>query len=138
MTRLHRGTWIVAACPDCAMLLENAGFDHAPDLRLIDRMEAPRPSTPPEGRALPEVTDRDSLAISAFAVHVVGRLAREVARGNARHLVLAAAPPLLTAIRDRMDDDLRARVMLTLPETLTRHPVDRIATEVQTALARAA
>lgn len=138
MTRLHRGTWIVAACSDGALILENAGADHAPDLRLIDRLDAPRPHPLPAGQTQPEVTDRTHLATSAFAARVVSRLAREAARGNARHLVLAAAPPLLSAIRDRMDDDLRARVMLALPQTLTRHPIPHIVTEVQTALQSAA
>ena len=138
MTKLHRGTWIVAACHEGALILENAGAAQEPDLRLIDRLEAPAAHPLPTGQSHPEVTDRESLDLSAGAARVVGRLAREVARGNARHLVLAAAPPLLTAIRDRMDDDLRARLMLTLPQTLTRHPVPRIAAEVQTALSRAA
>jgi protein required for attachment to host cells len=138
MAGLHRGTWIVAACSEGAMILENAGCLKQPDLRLIDRMDAPAIPLPDETRALHEVTDRERLATSAFAVQVVGRLAREAARGRAQRLVLAAEAPLLGAIRDRLDDDLRARVVLVMPTTLTRHPLGEIVTVVNKALERAA
>lgn len=120
------------------MILENAGCLKQPDLRLIDRMDAPVIPLPGEDRAAPEVTDRERLATSAFAVQVVGRLAREAARGRARRLVLAAEAPLLGAIRDRLDDDLRARVVLAMPTTLTRRPLGEIVTVVNKALERAA
>jgi protein required for attachment to host cells len=138
MPRLHRGTWIVVACSEGAMILENAGCLQQPDLRLIDRMDAPTNRPPEDRRALPEVTDRSRLATSAFAAMVVGRLAREAARGGAQRLVLAASPPLLGAIRDRLDDDLRQRVVLTLPKTLTKQPLGRIVAVVNSALERAA
>lgn len=138
MPRLHRGTWIVVACSEGAMILENAGCVRNPDLRLIDRMDAPVPRVPETRRPLPEVTDRGRLATSAFAAQVVSRLAREAARGGAQRLVLAASPPLLGAIRDRLDEDLRARVVLTLPKTLTRQPLGKIVAVVNEALDRAA
>jgi len=138
MPGLHRGTWIVVACSEGALILENAGCIRQPDLRLIDRMDAPNAPPPDTRRALPEVTDRSRLATSAFAALVVGRLAREAARGGAQRLVLAASPPLLGAIRDRLDDDLRQRVVLTLPKTLTKQPLGRIVTVVNSALENAA
>ena len=138
MPGLHRGTWIVVACSEGALILENAGCIRQPDLRLIDRMDAPHTPPPDTRRALPEVTDRSRLATSAFAALVVGRLAREAARGGAQRLVLAASPPLLGAIRDRLDDDLRQRVVLTLPKTLTKQPLGRIVTVVNSALENAA
>jgi len=136
MPALHRGTWIVVACSEGAMILENAGCMREPDLRLIDRVDAP--PVPQERRGLPEVTDRSRLAVSAFAAQVVARLAREAARGRAQRLVLAAPPALLGAIRDRLDDELQARVVLTLPKTLTRQPLGRIVSVVNDALERAA
>lgn len=138
MAGLHRGTWIVAACSEGAMILENAGCVKQPDLRLIDRMDAPAIPLSDEARAAPEVSDRERLATSAFAVQVVGRLAREAARGRAHRLVLAAEAPLLGAIRDRLDDDLRARVVLAMPRRLTRQPLGEIVNAVNAALESAA
>ena len=138
MAGLYRGTWIVAACSEGAMILENAGCVKQPDLRLIDRMDAPAIPRPDDARAAHEVTDRERLATSAFAVQVVGRLAREAARGRAQRLVLAAEAPLLGAIHDRLDEDLRARIVLAVPTTLTRRPLGEILTVVHKALERAA
>ena len=58
------------------------------------------------------MTDRGRLAITALAAQLVGRLAREAARGRADRLVLAAPNPLLDAIRARLDADLEQRVVL--------------------------
>lgn len=138
MPMLHRGTWIVVACSEGAMILENAGCTRAPDLRVIDRVDAPPVAGREMRRPLPEVTDRSRLAVSAFAAQVVARLAREAARGRAQRLVLAAPPALLGAIRDRLDEELQARVVLELPKTLTRQPLGRIVTVVNDALERAA
>ncbi|PLL10605.1 hypothetical protein C0V75_19960 [Tabrizicola sp. TH137] len=138
MSGLFRGTWIVVACPDGAMILENAGCMRNPDLRLIDRMDAPDTPRPEGWATLPEVTDRSRLATTALAAQLVGRLAREAARGRAERLVLAAPTPLLDAIRARLDEELRARVVLALPKTLTRQPLGKIVTEVNAALGQAA
>ena len=54
MSGLFRGTWIVVACPDGAMILENAGRMRQPDLRLIDRMDAPKPRAPKAGPTCPK------------------------------------------------------------------------------------
>lgn len=138
MSGLYRGTWIVVACPDGAMILENAGCMRQPDLRLIDRMDAPEMHRPENWEELPERTDRDRLAITAFAAQLVGRLAREAARGRADRLVLAAPDPLLDAIRARLDEDLQQRVVLALPRRLTQQPLGTIVTEVNNALGQAA
>lgn len=135
---LHRGTWIVVACSEQAMILENAGCVKEPDLRLIDRLDALPQRPLQDGQPTAEVSDRSRLATSAFAAQVVGRLAREAARGRAQRLVLAAEPPLLTAIRDRLDADLRARVVLALPQRLTRQPLGEIVTVVSDAMDSAA
>lgn len=138
MSGLYRGTWIVVACPDGAMILENAGCMRQPDLRLIDRMDAPELHRPDNWAELPEATDRDRLAITALAAQLVGRLAREAARGRADRLVLAAPDPLLDAIRARLDEDLQQRVVLALPRRLTQQPLGTIVTEVNNALGQAA
>ncbi len=138
MSGLFRGTWIVVACPDGAMILENAGCLRQPDLRLIDRMDAPETPRPDGWADLPEVTDRNRLAITALAAQLVGRLAREAARGRADRLVLAAPDPLLDAIRARLDADLEQRVVLALPRRLTQEPLGTIVSEVNAALQRAA
>lgn len=138
MPGLYRGTWIVVACPDGAMILENAGCMRQPDLRLIDRMDAPETHRPENWTDLPETTDRDRLAITALAAQLVGRLAREAARGRADRLVLAAPDPLLDAIRTRLDEDLQQRIVLALPRRLTQQPLGTIVNEVNAALGHAA
>lgn len=138
MTGLYRGTWIVVACPDGALILENAGCMRDPDLRLIDRMDAPEATLPDGWANLPEVTDRGRLGQTALAAQLVGRLAREAARGRAERLVLAAPSPLLEAIRARLDEELQSRVVLALPKRLTRQPLGEIVTEVNAALEQAA
>ena len=138
MSGLFRGTWIVVACPDGAMILENAGCMRQPDLRLIDRMDTPETPRPDGWADLPEVTDRSRLAITALAAQLVGRLSREAARGRAERLVLAAPDPLLQAIRARLDEDLERRVVLSLSRRLTQQPLGVIVNEVNAALQAAA
>lgn len=138
MPGLFRGTWIVVACPEGAMILENAGCMRQPDLRLIDRMDAPEIARPDAEVTSREVTDRGRLGTTALAAQLAGRLAREAARGRAERLVLAAPDPLLSAIRDRLDEDLDSRIVLALPKAMTRQPLGQIVTEVNAALERAA
>ena len=149
MPMMTRGCWIVVADGSGAMVLENAGTVSAPDLRLIDRIET-RVVTPHQDRArrMPdkgtnqrpaaEVTDRDTLAETAMIASLMTRLTFAVRQARVPRLAIAAPPHLLGAIRARMDDDLRARVVVMLPKTLTNHPLEKIVSLVGDALDRAA
>lgn len=149
MTLMCRGCWIVVADGEGALILENVGTVPTPDLRLMDRIEAPQPvpladrpgrrmDGAPFQRSAMEVTDRARMAQVALAAMIVARLAREASRGRFQRLALVAPPALLGAIRERMDEDLLRRTVLTLPKTLTGHPLGRIATLVADAMNEAA
>lgn len=149
MAKLARGCWIVVADAQGAMILENVGTVPEPDLRLIDRIDAPaitphddRPGRRSDGgpnqRSAMEVTDRARLSQVALSAMIVARLSREAARGMFHRLAIAAPPQLLGAIRDRLDDDLKRRLLVSVPKRLTGEPLGRIGSMMQDAMYRAA
>lgn len=149
MSLLCRGCWVVVADATGAMILENVGTVPEPDLRLIDRLDAPvmpeaadrpgrRADHGPNQRSAMEVTDRSRLSQMALAAMIVARLSRELSRGRFQRLAIVAPPQLLGALRDRMDEDLARRCVLTLPKTLTGHTLGRIADTVAQAMSEAA
>jgi protein required for attachment to host cells len=150
-----RDCWIVVVDGSGAMILENAGSAAAPDLRVIDRIETPKtdgaPGPLPErvpdplpgpvqsGHARPvEVSDRLRLAETAMIAMLMTRLTFSVRQSRVTRLAIAAPPHLLEAIRTRLDDNLRGRVVLMLPRTLTQHPLDKIVSVMTDAMDRAA
>ncbi|MFN7223723.1 MAG: host attachment protein [Paracoccaceae bacterium] len=149
MSRITRGCWIVVADGAGAMILENVGTAVAPDLRLIDRIETRKiedhhdragrmADGGPNQRSALEVTDRERLAESAMVATLMTRLAFSVRQSQIARIAIAAPPQLLGAIRARMEDDLRSRVVLMLPKTLTNHPLEKIVALMGDAMDRAA
>ncbi|MCU0899788.1 MAG: host attachment family protein [Cypionkella sp.] len=149
MARMTRGCWIVVVDATGAVILENAGTVASPDLRLIDRIETPSHSAPqdrpgrrndggPNQRSAMEVTDRAKLAETAMVAMLMTRLSFAARQAGITRLAIAAPPDLLGAIRARMTDDLRARVAIMLPRTLTNHPLDKIVSVMADAMDRAA
>ena len=144
MTMITRGCWIVVVDGAGAVILENAGSVAAPDLRLIDRIETPKTDIAPApvaaGSALRpvEASDRVRLAETAMVAMLMTRLAFAVRQSRTSRLAIAAPPHLLEAIRTRLDDNLRGRVVIMLPKTLTHHPLDKIVSVMSAAMARAA
>jgi len=138
---LAKGAWVVVADGEKALVLENTGMPRKPELRLLEREEAdlemPGAATEPPGRVYEshggarvsalEQPDYGRLAADRFAAELARMLADAATKGRFEHLVLAAPPQVLGALRDAMPADLRARVVLELPKTLTRHPVAKIA-----------
>ena len=141
---ITRGCWIVVVDGAGAVILENAGSVAAPDLRLIDRIETPKTDIAPApvaaGSALRpvEASDRVRLAETAMVAMLMTRLAFAVRQSRTSRLAIAAPPHLLEAIRTRLDDNLRGRVVIMLPKTLTHHPLDKIVSVMSAAMARAA
>ncbi|MDO8882534.1 MAG: host attachment protein [Pseudotabrizicola sp.] len=142
-----RDCWIVVVDGAGAMILENAGTVAAPDLRVIDRIETPRPEGPPDpalravqtGQSRPvEVSDRTRLAETAMIAMLMTRLTFAVRQSQMTRLAIAAPPHLLEAIRTRLDDNLRSRVAIMVPKTLTQHPLDKIVNLMAEAMQRAA
>ncbi|MDO9637463.1 MAG: host attachment protein [Pseudotabrizicola sp.] len=141
MTMITRGCWIVVVDGAGAVILENAGTVATPDLRLIDRIETPRCDTPPEpgdGNRPAEASDRARLAETAMVAMLMTRLSFAVRQSRTSRLAIAAPPHLLEAIRTRLDHNLRSRVAIMLPKTLTQHPLDKIVSVMAEAMERAA
>jgi protein required for attachment to host cells len=149
MPTLTRGCWIVVVDGEGAMIVENAGTAGAPDMRLIDRVETPKHATHddrpgrmtdggPNQRSALETTDRARLAETAMVAMLMTRLTFAVRQSRTARLAIAAPPHLLGAIRARLTDDLRSRIVLTLPRTLTNHPLEKIVDLMNDALERAA
>lgn len=146
---LSRGCWIVVADVNGAMILENVGTVAEPDLRVIDRINAPaipvqtaitesQAAFAGEARVDMEVTDRALLSHVALAAMIAARLSREAARGMLQRLAIAAPPVLLTAIRDRLDDDLRRKLFLVVPKEMTKEPLVTIGAIIQDEIRRPA
>lgn len=144
MTTMTRNCWLVVVDGDGAMILENAGTVTAPDLRVIDRIATPgsegaadRLTSVTRDRTA-EASDRARLAETAMVAMLMTRLAFAVRQSRTSRLAIAAPPHLLEAIRTRLDDDLRGRVVIMLPKTLTHHPLEQVVTLINEAMLRAA
>jgi len=144
MEAFAKGTWVVVADSERAMVLENTGTARDPVLTLI------RAETSAELLALAdrsargrdqkqtmttEPPDYDRLAGETLAADLAQGLAAQARKGSFDRLVIAAAPQVLSALRMAMDDGLRACVIKELPKTLTHHPLPRMADVLAEALA---
>lgn len=135
---LAKGTWVVVADGEKALVLENTGGAGAPKLSLIKRDEADEVVTAtdrpgrrmddgPGQRSALEQPDYARLNAERFAADLIEMLARRARNGRFQKLILCAPPQVLGALRDEMDDALRACVVAEIDKTLTRHPVAKIA-----------
>jgi protein required for attachment to host cells len=138
--RLHHDAWIVVCDATKALFLRNAGDTQVPDLRVIDRMDAPE-----HGRTSEQGTDRPGLlqnrsgpasAIEqtdwhrqekgAFAAQIAGRLDLLHRQHPASPIVLVAPPRILGALRRALGPAALASVAADIPRDLTKHPVHEI------------
>ena len=145
MLTITRECWIVLVDSAGAMILENAGTVGAPDLRVIDRIETPKNGLPTNDNTSAtqthrsgEASDRARLAETAMVAMLMTRLAFGVRQSRTSRLAIAAPPHLLEAIRTRLDNDLRGRVVVMLPKTLTHHPLDKVVSVMASAFEHAA
>lgn len=145
MAMLTKGTWVVVADSERAMVLENVRDTRAPVLRQVHRFDAAQvlnaanPVTPVFDQGRDQRTpvappDRVRIAAEAMAGDIVDYLEAEATKGKFDKLVLAAPPQVLGAMRDSMDGALRARIGAELPKTLTGHPLPKIGELVAEAL----
>lgn len=146
MALLTKGTWVVVADSEKAIIFENHGEAHKPDLRQIEQLEtaafaiaSDRPGRMadkgPEQRSALEQPDFARLAAEGMVRDLVGVLDKRMTAGDFKDLVIAASPQVLGAIRDAMEPGLRAHVVLELPKTLIKHPVAKIGALIAEGLA---
>ena len=140
MALLAKGTWVVVADGEKALILENVGTPRAPRLKLHAKLAteaAPtrelatdRPgrfSDPgPSQRSAAEMTDLHRQAKERFAAEVTERINTLVARAEVHRLVIAAPPQTLSVLRDGLSPGVAQRVIAELPKTLTHHPLARL------------
>lgn len=145
MAMLTKGLWVIVADSEKAMILSNQGDTKRPDLREIDRLTAPavvmnsdRPGRVHESmgsrQSSLEVPDFERLNAEKMVVDLLALLGQKAASGAFSQMVIAAPPQVLGAIRDRMPDALRGRVLAELDKTLTKHSMAGIAEIVAAAL----
>ncbi|MGB8813430.1 MAG: host attachment protein [Paracoccaceae bacterium] len=138
MAMLTKGTWVVVADSERAMILENVGHARTPLLRQIDRFESTEVAKAgarsgkafdqgKDQRTAVEPPDHLRLGAEALAAVLVAHLLKKLAKGAFDALVIAAPPQVLGAIRDQMDETLRAHVVAEMHKTLTKHPMHKIA-----------
>ncbi|MBK5928131.1 host attachment family protein [Rhodobaculum claviforme] len=144
MALLAKGTWVLLADGEKALICENTGTPRAPRLRLHAKMAqevianrdqvTDRPGRMPDPghnqRSAMEATDHARISKEQFAADVAERLNRLAGKVDIDRLVVVAAPQILSVLRDRIDPDLRARVMAELPKTLTQHPLSQLGGKV--------
>ena len=137
---LSKGTWIVVADGEKALVLENIGTLGQARFRVLRREEAeleiPGADTDRPGRradpgkgqmSAMEQPDYTRLAGERFAADLVTGLNRSAKAGRFSHLVLVAPPQVLGALRHEMDTALEARVVAQIAKTLTNHPLAKMA-----------
>lgn len=138
MGKLARGCWIVVADAQGAMIVENVGTDADPDMRLIERFDTPGVSDQDFCDSIAmEVSNRGLIAQSALAAMLTARLSRDAARGMFRTFVIAAPPRLLSMVSDRLSDDLRRRLLVSVPRSLTTEPIGNLDAIIRQAMPEA-
>ena len=143
MTRLEKTCWVVVADEDKALVLDNRGTGLAPVLHLVKRIDTADLLAQEDRSArgqdhsqqVTEPANYHRMAGVVLAHAVADFLRHARADHGFGQLVLIAAPQVLGALRDALDDAVRADVLAELPKTLTGHPLPHIAEVLAAALA---
>ncbi|GHG96774.1 host attachment family protein [Pseudodonghicola xiamenensis] len=145
MPKLTNGTWVVVADGEKALLMRNLTDHQDPNFQVIAREEQPQepenadrpgrmPDPGPNQMSALEATDWRTLARDRFATELSDILYEHAHRGDFQHVVIAAGPKVLGAIREALHPEVKARLVAEIDKDLTHHPRDRIETEVKAAL----
>lgn len=144
MALLAKGTWVVLADGEKALICENTGTPRAPRLRLHAKMDqalapqrelaADRPGRMPDPgrnqRSAMEATDYNRQAKERFAADVAERVNRIAGKAEIGRLVIAAPPTLLAVLREGLTPEVGERIIAQLPKTLTQHPLSALGAKV--------
>lgn len=144
MALLAKGTWVVIADGEKALICENTGTPQEPKLSLHAKMEqelapdrdlaADRPgrmADPGEGqRSAMEATDHHRQSKDRFAAEVGAKVSALLARAGAQRLVLIAPPHSLPLLRAALSPAVAATVIAALPKTLTQQPLADLGAQV--------
>ncbi|MEI4470746.1 baeRF12 domain-containing protein [Frigidibacter sp. MR17.24] len=140
MALMAKGTLILVADAEKALMLENTGTPDAPELSVLARHEVPaealagatdRPGRmadkAPGQRSALEQADYARIAGEAFAAELAGVVEAEAATRAAPRLVIAAPAQVLGAMRPHLGAVARRALVAQCPKTLTGHTLPQIA-----------
>lgn len=133
MVQLSKGTWVVVADAEKALLMENVTDHDDPNFRIISRTDSPAQDTYSDRPGRHADTghnhksglaehDWHALARDKFAKSLADLLYRYAHKGKFSQLVIAAAPDLLGALRGELHSEVSGKVIAEIPKTLTNHP----------------
>lgn len=134
MSKLIKGTWVVVADSEKALLMRNLTGHANPDFEVVAREVQPKVADNadrPGRRADPgagqssamEQTNWHDLARDRFAKELAGILYGHAHKGAYSQLVIAAAPDLLGKLRDALHPEVKAKIVAEIPKNLTNHTV---------------
>lgn len=138
--KLNRGAWVVIADGEKALFMRNDGNAFAPELSVIEELKEENPPTREQGtdrpgryndgpsvhRSAVDEVDWHRMAKERFAESVAQHLYTCAHRGDFDHVLLVAPPLVLGEMRKKLHKEVDARVIGTLPKTLTNHAVPDI------------
>jgi len=144
---LTRGTWVLVADGEKALLLENIGDADIPLLEVRRERHGDNPPTHEQGtdrpgrrsdgpgaqRSAMEETDWHRLEKERFAAELAAMLYRRAHADRFDRLIVVAPPRVLGALRKDIHKEVAARVVAEVALDLTNHPVDEIAARVSAA-----
>lgn len=139
MALLAKGTWVLMADGEKALICENTGTPRAPRLKVHAKLQqevvperemvTDRPGRMPDPgpghRSAMEAPDHQREAKERFMADVALRLNTLAKKADISRLVVAAPPQLLAVLREGIDAGLSRRIIAELPKTLTGQPLAR-------------
>lgn len=144
MALLAKGSWVVVADGEKALICRNMGTPRAPRLKLHHRMTqtlAPEralasdrpgrmPDPGPGQRSAMEATDHQRLAKERLAADLADHVNACVAQGDGGRLVILAPPQLLPVLRSGLDATAAGQLIAALPKSLTHLPLSQLGAAV--------
>lgn len=139
--KIDEGTWVVVCDGGKALFLRNDGFSDRPSLTTMDVMSHDDPpsrdivtdkpgrfgGTDGNNKSAAEPPDFHDRAEVDFLQTVASQLDRYVSQGEAKAVVLAAAPRALGQIRPLLSSEVKNAIIGEVAKDLTPMPVDAIA-----------
>ncbi|SFH33018.1 Protein required for attachment to host cells [Palleronia marisminoris] len=138
--KLSKGTWVLIADGEKALVLENQTDHENPYLTVLSKEEQENPPDreqsanrrgrfndgPSVHRSAVEDTDWHQLAKDRFADDLAEMLYKKAHKGAFKDIVLVAAPGVLGELRNKIHKEVEQKVIAEVPKTLTNHNLDDI------------
>lgn len=138
--RLTKGTWVLIADGEKALVLKNQTDHEDPYLTVLTKEEQENPPDraqsenrrgrfndgPSVQRSAVEDTDWHQLAKDRFADELNDMLYKRAHKGAFSEIVVVASPSVLGQLRSKMHQEVESRVIAEVPKTLTNHGLDDI------------